>query len=242
MRALFWQLFRITGRLLNKEHHPVILKDYRLPPLNNQPPQRAVIFLHGLGDSGSGGLLSICEMWQRDLPDCEFLCPDAPFPFDMAPSEFGGRQWFSLRTFDPATMHQGMKTAAPYLNDYIDHILATRNLTPDRLALVGFSQGTMMALYVGPRRDQPVACIVGYSGALDGDPDLGLEKKSSPPILLVHGTHDDVVPFAAMGAAEQTLKKEGFAVTALPCPGLGHSIDEAGIKAGLDFLRQVWEV
>jgi phospholipase/carboxylesterase len=217
-----------------------MLKDYRLPPLNNQPPQRVVIFLHGLGDSGSGGLLSLGQVWQPHLPDCEFLCPDAPFAFDMAPPDFGGRQWFSLKTFDQAKMLQGTITAAPYLNDYIDHVMATRKLPADRIALVGFSQGTMMALYTAPRRNEPVACIVGYSGALIGGETLAIEKKSSPPILLVHGNRDDVVPFAAMGLAEQTLTKAGFSVTTVACPTAAHTIDDIGLREGLRFIKQAW--
>lgn len=218
-----------------------MLKDYKLPPLNNQPPQRAVIFLHGLGDSGSGGLLSIGQIWQPHLPDCEFLCPDAPFAYDMAPDDFGGRQWFSLKTFDQAAMLQGTKTAAPYLNEYIDHVMATRKLTADRIALVGFSQGTMMALYAGLRLPESVACIVGYSGHLIGGDTLAAEKKSSPPILLVHGTMDEVVPFAAMGAAEQALKQAGLSVSTLACPMTGHTIDEAGLREGLRFIKQFWK-
>jgi phospholipase/carboxylesterase len=219
-----------------------MLTDYRLPPLNNQPPQRAVIFLHGLGDSGSGGLLSIGQIWQPHLPDCEFICPDAPFAYDMAPADFGGRQWFSLKSFDQAAMLEGAKKAAPFLNDYIDHLMATRKLTPDRIALVGFSQGTMMALYTAPRRAQPMACIVGYSGMLLGGETLNAEKKSTPPILLVHGRRDDVVPFAAMGMAEQTLKNAGFLVSTIACPTTAHGIDDIGIREGLMFIKQAWNV
>jgi phospholipase/carboxylesterase len=217
-----------------------MLKDYSIPTVNGVAPQRVVIFLHGLGDSGSGGLLSIGQVWQPHLPDCEFLCPDAPFPFDMGPSDFGGRQWFSLQTFDQAAMLQGVKNATPYLNDYIDHVMATRNLTPDRIALVGFSQGTMMALYATPRRDQPVACIVGYSGLLVGAETLSAEKKSSPPILLVHGNQDEVVPFAAMDAAAQALKQARFSVATLACPLAGHTIDDIGLREGLRFIKKVW--
>lgn len=218
-----------------------MLRDYRLPPLKGEASQRAVIFLHGLGDSGSGGLLSIGQVWQPHLPDCEFLCPDAPFAYDMAPADFGGRQWFSLQTFDQVAMLQGTKTAAPYLNDYIDHIMATRKLAHDRIALVGFSQGTMMALYTALRRPQPVACILGYSGALIGGETLVAEKKSSPPILLVHGNRDDVVPYQAMTGAEQILKAAGLSVTTLTCPGLGHGIDDMGVREGLKFIKNIWK-
>src|SRR5271170_4340230 len=138
-----------------------MLTDYRIAPATGGKPARAVIFLHGVGDNGGGGLLTIGQMWQHALPDCEFLCPDAPFPYDMAPADFGGRQWFSLQSFAPNKIFEGVQKAAPILNDYIDHVLKTRELPPEKLALVGFSQGTIMSLYVAPRRPSPIACVVG---------------------------------------------------------------------------------
>jgi phospholipase/carboxylesterase len=215
-----------------------MLKDYRLPPMGGGAPQRAVIFLHGLGDRGDGGLLSIGQLWQRALPDCEFLCPDAPFEFDMAPPDFGGRQWFGLREFTPQALEEGARQAAPFLNDYIDHVLATRGLPPQRLALVGFSQGTMMALYVAPRRALPVACVVGYSGLLCGAAALKAEKKSASPVLLLHGTMDEVVPYAALAETERGLKDASIPVTTVTCPNLGHGIDERGIVEGIKFLQR----
>lgn len=215
-----------------------MLNEFSLSPLTGGDPKRAVIFLHGLGDRGDGGLLSIGQVWQRALPDCEFVCPDAPFAYDMAPDDFGGRQWFSLQDYNAEKIDAGVQTAAPILNDYIDHILKTRKLTPDQLALVGFSQGTMMALYAGPRRAEPVACIIGYSGSLRVAEKLKAEKKSAPPVLLIHGTYDEVVPFDRMAEAEKGLKKADIPVTTFICPGLGHSIDERGVLEGLRFLQK----
>src|ERR1700761_5704650 len=100
-----------------------MLNEFRLPPRNGGAPARAVIFLHGLGDRGDGGMLQIGEIWQQGMPDCEFLCPDAPFAFDQAPPDFGGRQWFTLQTFSPEEILTGAQKAAPYLNDYINHVL-----------------------------------------------------------------------------------------------------------------------
>lgn len=149
-----------------------------------------------------------------------------------------GRQWFSLQDFDPAKLEFGVKQAAPLLNEYIDHVLATRNLAPENLALVGFSQGTMMALYVAPRRAQQIACVVGYSGLLRGAAILKSEKRSSPPVLLVHGTDDEVVPYAALAEAERGLKEASIPVTTVTCPGFGHSIDDRGVIEGLKFLKK----
>ena len=215
-----------------------MLNEFRLAPLSGNAPQQAVIFLHGLGDRGDGGLLSIGQVWQRALPDCEFLCPDAPFVYDMAPPDFGGRQWFSLQDMDPMKIEAGVKAAAPILNDYIDHVLASRKLQPENLALVGFSQGTMMALYTAPRRAQQIACVVGYSGLLRGAESLKAEKLSSPPVLLIHGTYDEVVPFARMAEAERGLKQAEIPVSTIACPSLAHSIDDRGVLEGLKFLQK----
>ncbi len=213
-----------------------MLKDYILPPLNGGKPGHAAIFLHGVGDRGDGGLLEIGRIWQRSLPDCEFLCPDAPFPFDMAPPAFGGRQWFSLQSFTPAAILTGVKAAAPLLDAYIDHVLETRGLMPNKLALIGFSQGTIMSLYVAPRRAEPVACVVGYSGLLTGAETLKAEMKSAPPVLLVHGMMDEVVPFSSMDHAAGILGSASIPVSTVACPTTGHGIDQKGLVEGLSFL------
>lgn len=213
------------------------LRTYHIAPLSGTAPETVVLFLHGLGDSGSGGLLEIGRIWQRVLPKTEFLCPDAPFAFDMAPPDFGGRQWFSLHQFTKESIEEGVKNAAPILDAYIDKILAARHLKPGRLALVGFSQGTMMALDVALRRTEPVAAVIGYSGLLGRE--VGpADAHAFPPILLVHGTADEVVPFSAMGETERRLKTAGLNTRTLTCPGLGHSIDDAGIATGMAFLQQ----
>jgi len=215
-----------------------MLTDYRIHPASGGKSKQVVIFLHGVGDSGSGGLLTIGQMWQASLPDCEFLCPDAPFPYDMAPADFGGRQWFSLQSFAPDAILAGVQKAAPILNNYIDNVLVTRNLTPDKLALVGFSQGTIMSLYVAPRRAKSIGCVIGYAGLLAGAESLMAEKKSEPPVLLVHGMLDEVVPYDAMGAADRALRMTNIPVTTISCPRAGHNIDDVGLEEGLKFLKK----
>ncbi len=216
-----------------------MLTEYRLPTVGGRKPNAVGLFLHGYGDCGSGGLLSIGEVWQPTLPDCEFICPDAPFPLEAAPPDYQGRQWFSLMDRSADAISRGVRHAAPILNEYIDHVLETRGITPDRLVLIGFSQGTMMSLYVGPRRDKPVAGIIGYSGKLvDGDL-LPVQKKSTMPVLLVHGTADDIVPYPALADAERGLRAAEIPVTSVTCPGLGHSIDDRGLIEGLAFIRKI---
>jgi len=212
-----------------------MLSDNRLPPLSGGAPKSAVIILHGLGDSGAG-ILPLGEAWQRGLPETEFLAPDAPFPCDIAPFGF---QWFSSQDWSPPVILAGVKKAEPYLNEYIDHILSSRGLPPDKLALVGFSQGTMMSLYVAPRRSPSLAGVVGYSGALIGGDTLPQERKSAPPVLLVHGMRDEVVPFSALAHAERGLQNANINVSAIARPDLYHSVDETGLAEGLRFLRKV---
>lgn len=212
------------------------LTDHRLQPLSGRAPTAAVILLHGLGDSGAG-LIDLGVAWRELLPDAVFVAPDAPQPCDMAPF---GYQWFSLQDRSPAAILRGVQQAAPVLNHYIDSIVAHYQLTEQRVALVGFSQGTMMSLYIGPRRAKALGGILGYSGALIGSETLLTETQSKPPVLLVHGMQDDVVPFAAMRHAELSLKTAGIAVQSLPCPHLAHSIDQAGLRAGAQFLRKIF--
>ena len=213
------------------------LRDYRIAPLNGGAPGHAVVFLHGLGDSGAGGLLEIGRLWSASLPDTEFLCPDAPFAFAGGPI---GRQWFDLSDMSLPAMLEGARTAAPYLNDYIDQVLASRKLPAAKLALAGFSQGTIMALYVGLRRAATVAGILGYSGVLVGAEALAFEKKGAPPVMLAHGTLDDVVPYAFQDMSADSLRRAGIAVECVTMPGTGHGIDGIGIKEGLRFLQRIF--
>ena len=204
----------------------------RLDPQAGVKPDSLVLLLHGIGADGND-LIGLAPYWTRALPRTAFVSPDAPFPCDMAPF---GRQWFSLQDRAPEAILAGVQAAAPVLDAFIDAELARAGLAPDRLALVGFSQGTMMSLYVALRRPQAIAAVVGYSGALVAADRLAAEIKSRPPVLLVHGDADPVVPFAALAAAERALTAAGVAVETLACPGVPHSIDQAGLVRGGRFL------
>jgi phospholipase/carboxylesterase len=203
-----------------------------LKPRSGHQPKQLVIFLHGLGADGDD-LIGLAPHFAEALPDAEFLSPHAPFPCDMAPF---GRQWFSLQQRGPAEMLQGLKTVRPLLDAYLDEMLAKRSLTDNDLALVGFSQGTMLALYAGLRRSAAVAGIVGYSGLLAAPDLLPAEITARPPVLLVHGEQDAVVAFQFMELAKSALELLQVPVTSLSRPGLGHSIDDVGLAAGIRFL------
>jgi phospholipase/carboxylesterase len=205
------------------------------PPASGGRPSRLVILLHGLGADGND-LIGLAPYWAPLLPTAEFLSPNAPFPCDMAPY---GYQWFSVQDRSPAAVLAGVRAAAPFLDAFIDEALAERRLDETDLALVGFSQGTMMSLYVGLRRSKPVAGIVGFSGRLLAPELLASELRSRPRTLLVHGTDDPLVPYESLGVSETALTDVGVSVETLTCAGVGHSIDENGLRRGGSFLRDV---
>ncbi len=198
-------------------------------------PKKLVVLLHGLGADGHD-LIGLAPELARFLPEAGFFAPDAPWPCDMAPF---GRQWFSLQDRRPEAMLAGVERAAPLLDAYLDHLLETHGLTAADLALVGFSQGTMMALHVAPRRSAPIAALVGYSGALIAPERLEREVVSRPPVMLIHGDADEVVPVEAMSAAVAALQRVRIPVQWLVRPGLGHGIDPIGLAAGARFLADL---
>ena len=197
-------------------------------------PTSMVIFLHGYGSNGAD-LMGLAPYWRPALPQTVFLSPNAPQPCPGVPD---GYQWWPLTDLSPASRAAGVRQPAPALNAYIDDQLARYGLSEDRLALVGFSQGTMVALHVGPRRAKTLAGIVGYSGMLADPEALAAEVVTKPPVLLVHGSADPTLPVAAMHQAQAALEALDFKVAAHISPGLGHSIDADGLRLGAEFLVQ----
>jgi phospholipase/carboxylesterase len=210
---------------------------YEHKPPSSVKPQQMVIFLHGLGADGQD-LISLAPVLAQELPDAIFISPDAPFRCDMAPF---GYQWFSLQEWTPESILRGVQTAAPILESFIAQQLKAHDIPASKLALVGFSQGTMMSLYVGPRYPEKIAGIVGYSGALVGAEELiaAPDKFHRPPVHLIHGMIDNVVPVTAYYHAREGLEKGGFPLSGHVSPALMHSIDQRGIDSGAEFLRRV---
>ncbi len=210
----------------------------RLAPQSGSPRQ-LVVFLHGYGADGND-LIDIGRAWQQYLPQAAFVSPHAPEPCGQAPV---GRQWFPLTFRDPNERWLGANKAAPGLQRFLDAELERHKLPPSALALVGFSQGTMMALHVGLRRTSAPAAIVGYSGLLvippEGDLDaFAAEIKSRPPVLLVHGERDELIPAQALFQATQGLAALGVSAEWHLSAGVGHGIDAEGLRHGGEFLAR----
>lgn len=213
----------------------------RLPPRSGKPARQLVVLLHGVGADGSD-LIGLAPVLAEALPDVAFVAPDAPFPCDMAPF---GRQWFSLQDRSTARLAAGVQAVAPTLMAFLEEELARLSLPASALALAGFSQGAMTALHIGLRLAEPPAAILAYSGALLEAPEsLAAEVASAraprPPVLLVHGEADGVVPVGASRMAEAALRGAGVPVEALYVPGLDHGIDDTGLVAGVATLRRAF--
>jgi phospholipase/carboxylesterase len=207
-----------------------IVNGSSLQPLSGGAPRQIVLLLHGYGSNGAD-LIGLAPHWRQGLPDALFLAPNAP----QRCGGFG-YQWWALSSFTPQALAAGAAGAAPAIDAFIDRKLEQYKLGESSLAIVGFSQGTMMALHVGLRRKRPVAGIVGYSGALTGAAALAHDAISKPPVLLIHGSSDPVVPVAALHAAKSELQRLGVDVATHVSQGLGHSVDPDGLRLGREFL------
>ena len=210
----------------------------RIAPRSGNARQ-LVVFLHGYGADGND-LIEIGRAWQNLLPDAAFVSPHAPRPCGQAPV---GREWFPLTFRDPDERWNGVNAAAPVLNAFLDAELQRVKLAPSALALVGFSQGTMMALHVGLRRAVAPAAIVGYSGMLVVPENVEPEKFAAeiiakPPVLLLHGDEDQLIPVQALMHAAQGLASLEVPVEWHISPGLGHGIDQEGLRQGGDFFAR----
>lgn len=207
----------------------------RLKPKSGTTKQ-LVVFLHGYGADGND-LIEIGRQWQALLPDAAFVSPHAPERMPMG----AGRQWFALTMRDPSERWRGVNHAAPGLDAFLDEELAKAGLDDSKLAIVGFSQGTMMALHVGLRRKKRLAGILGLSGVLVGPEHLKAAREglgAPPPVLLIHGDEDQVIPVEALFMSSEKLAECDIPVQWHMSPQLGHGIDNAGLRQGGLFLAQ----
>jgi phospholipase/carboxylesterase len=199
------------------------------------PATHLVVLVHGYGADGQD-LIGLAQHWQELLPTVAFAAPNAPARIPGGP----GYQWFPISRIDPHEMQKGVEAAGPTLDDYLDAELARLNLPPERLALVGFSQGTMLSLHLGLRRKVKPAAIVGFSGLLAGPVPASESGADIPPILLTHGDSDQVIPPQAMFLAASQLGRAGAAVQWHLAPGMGHGIDPEGLMLAGGFLAMAF--
>ena len=213
---------------------PRALTGPRLPPTRGRATH-LVVLCHGYGADGND-LIGLAPHWQRLLPTAAFVAPNAPEPCTGSPS---GYQWFPISRLDPADMQRGVESAADALEAFLAAELARLELPAERLALVGFSQGTMMSLHVGLKRKP--AAIVGYSGLLAGAEQMEKLGPDTPPILLVHGDQDPMIPVSALFASATALGRAGARVQWHISSGIGHSIDQDGLVLGGEFLTLAFQ-
>jgi phospholipase/carboxylesterase len=205
----------------------------RWGPASKATPKQLVVLCHGVGADGHD-LIDLAPTWSHAVPDALFVSVDAPFPHDSGL----GRQWWSVADRTPAVMDAGVRSAAGFLNAFIDAELARLGLPPDAYALMGFSQGAMTVLFTGLRRAAAPRAILAFSGALIAPDRLAAELANHAPVLLVHGEADDVVPAHRSRDAEQALRAAGVPVEAAYVPRLGHGIDDTGLAMGALALQR----
>jgi phospholipase/carboxylesterase len=205
-------------------------------PASGGKPRHLVLLLHGVGADGFD-LIDLAPGWGRVLPDALFIAPHAPEPCDMAPY---GRQWFSLQDRSPAQLLAGVQAASAWLLPRLDQTVQGLGISKRDVALMGFSQGAMTALFAGLRQPRGFAAVLAYAGAWLRTEPLPATAQAPPSVLLVHGEADEVVLPAASRRAEQVLTEAGVKVEAAYRPGLGHGIDEVGISLGALTLQRAF--
>ena len=196
-----------------------------------------VVFVHGYGADGAD-LLGLADVLGPHLPDTAFVAPDAAERLPGAPF---GRQWFAIPRFDGSTHAQaaaGLEMATQDLSEFVDQRMAYEGLGPQAVALVGFSQGAMLSLHMAPRRAEPIAAVISISGQLLQPERLAAETTAKPPVLVMHGDQDDVVPFPEMTATCNALVAAGFETYGHVMEGSGHTIAQDGLATALAFLTK----
>ena len=205
-------------------------------PASGGPAKKIIVFVHGYGADGND-LISLGQHFAQAVPDAAFISPNAPYRCDGSPY---GYQWYDVWMKDREERLAAIRSTAAIFDNFIDQQLARHELAEEDLVLVGFSQGTMMSLFTAPRRENPVAGLVGYSGRMEAPDLLKDEIRSKPQVVMVHGDSDELLPLSEMETAAAALRENGVAVDTHIRPGLGHGIDEEGIRIGREFVETVF--
>lgn len=206
-----------------------------IDPASGGPARQLIVFLHGYGADGND-LISLGQYFAQVAPDAAFISPNAPARCEGAPF---GYQWYDVWMQDRDQRLAAIRNAAAILDNFLTGQLARRGLGEENMVLIGFSQGTMMSLFVAPRREKAVAGIVGYSGRMEAPELLADEIRSRPPVVMVHGDSDELLAVSEMDNAAAALRENDVEIETHVRPGLGHGIDEHGIRVGLEFVGKV---
>ena len=211
-----------------------ILEAISVPPLSKDKPKQAVILCHGYGGDGKD-ISTLAIHWQRFLPDAIFLCPNAPEVCAINPQGF---QWFDLTSEDAKIILEKSLIAEKKLNIFLDQVFKNFQLEPSNLALVGFSQGTMISIQVALKKKEQINCLIGYSGKVMNQKHLSNHIKSKPKIFLMHGANDSIVSATNLLAAKEYLTNHGINIKTKLFKDCEHRIPTEGSSLGLKFLKK----
>jgi len=210
------------------------LKATSILPLSKNKPRQILILCHGYGGDGKD-ISNLAINWQRFLPDAVFICPNAPEICAINPQ---GYQWFDLSSEKEEIILEKSLIAEEKLNIFLDQVLDDTQLEPKNLALVGFSQGCMMAIQVGLKKKEQINCLVGYSGKIINKNNLSENINSRPKIMLMHGENDTIVSPMYLLEAKEYLNNVGIKIKTKIFKDCEHRIPTEGSSLGLGFLKK----
>ena len=205
-----------------------------ISPLSKSRPRQAIILCHGYGGDGKD-ISALAISWQRFLPDTIFLCPNAPEFCTVNPK---GYQWFDLTSEKEEVILEKSLAAEEKLSTFIDQVCDTHQLEMINLAMVGFSQGSMMSIQVGIKKTKQINCLIGYSGKVINQKHLSNNINSRPKIFLMHGENDTIVSPTYLLEAKEYLKKQGINAKIKMFKNCEHRIPVEGASLGLEFLKK----
>lgn len=213
-----------------------MITNYHIRDFSNGKPQTIVFILHGYGADGEN-LIDLADSFASSIQNAMFIAPDAPFPYEYMPDM--GRQWFSLLNRDEDVLLYGAETARTILVQFIEGFLVKYSVSWADVVFVGFSQGTMMSLYTALKLEEQCRAVLGFSGTIVSAEDTIASCKSKPPVCMIHGSHDGIVPCTLGKFTAKMLKNNGFNSEFYEIPNLEHSINVDGIKIAKEFLTKI---
>jgi len=205
---------------------------YEKYPKESFQPHSIVVLMHGIG-ADAFDLIPLAKYWSTKLNKTQFYSLNAPFFYALGPS---GRQWFSLEDRDQTRILSEIDHIKPMIINFLEKKLSDSKLIFENLVLVGFSQGTMVALNIGLSINKKIKGILGYSGGIILTKSGKITINSKPNICLIHGIDDDIVPKKMMETTKVILKENNFLVETHLIKNLGHSINNKGMEIGEKFL------